>query len=286
MAKKLEPTVLTVHDIIEVLDPQDKKAYWLNKYLYSGITRATKLIAVSNYTAKAVSDYYGVDQNLIEVIYNGVDDFYKIDGFEQTVGYQALKAEYKIPSDSQIVLSVGSDHPRKNVVGAARVLAEVMKKNKKVFWLKVGEPGILGGREILLSEIDKLGIRESVRFVGNVDLNRLNEIYNLADVLIFPSRFEGFGLPPLQAMAAGTPVVSSKATSLPEVVGDNGQYGDEAAATFEPDDEEGMAQAVEEFLQNEEKVRQYRERGLERVKLFNWPDKVEAVRRVYEGIWS
>ncbi len=284
MAKGLRPSVLTIHDLIELLEPQDKKAYWLNRYLYSGIARTDKLVAVSHYTAETITDYYGVDRSLIEVVYNGADDFYEIDNFEYTVGCQSLKTEYKVSDDSKIILYVGSDHPRKNVMGAARVVSEVVSKQKDVIWLKVGEPGILRGREELLKEIDKLGIRDEVRFVGNVSQEKLNEVYNLADVLIFPSRFEGFGLPPLQAMACGTPVVCSNSTSLPEVVGDDGGYGKKAAATFDPDDIAGMAGSVREFLENKEKADEYKRRGLERVKLFVWKNKAEAVKRVYESI--
>lgn len=273
---KSTPSVVTVHDIIEVLDPQTRGGYLVNKYLYSGIDRADHIIAVSRYTAGAVRKYYGVPEDGIRVIYNGVgDEFHPIDGFKQSIAYQTLRQELKLGEEAKVVLYVGSDHPRKNVVGAVRAFAQMRERRLGLVFVKVGEPGIKTGRAKLLEEIDKLAVREAVRFVGTVPDDQLNELYNLADVLIYPSWFEGFGLPPLQAMKCGTPVVCSNATSLPEVVGD-------AALTHEPDDIGGLANSAQKILENSDLARNLRTKGLARAKMFSWEAAANDVRNVYK----
>lgn len=273
---KSTPSVVTVHDIIEVLDPQTRGGYLVNKYLYSGIGRADHIIAVSKYTAGDVRKYYGAPENKISIVYNGVgDEFHLIDGFKQSIAYQALRQELKLSEEAKVVLYVGSDHPRKNAVGAVQAFAQMRKRRPESVFVKVGEPGIKTGRAQLLEEIDKLVVRKAVRFVGAAPDEKLNDIYNLADVLIYPSWFEGFGLPPLQAMKCGTPVVCSNVTSLPEVVGD-------AALTHEPDDIEGLANSAQKILENSDLARGFRTKGLARAKMFSWEAAANDVRNVYK----
>ncbi len=135
-----------------------------------------------------------------------------------------------------------------------------------------------------MKEIDGLSVRKSVRFVGNVSSERLNELYNLADVFIFPSRFEGFGLPPLQAMACGTPVITTNATSLPEVVGDNDKFGEQAALVREVDDVDGLTEDILRVMSDVELVNSLRRKGIERAKKFSWQQTGEVVAKVYGEI--
>lgn len=271
------PMVVTVHDIIELLEPQDKKAYILNKYLLSGILKAVHIIAVSNYTKKTIHDYYGISDEDITVIPNGLDAhiFHPIENFRQSLAYQVLSKELRLSADQPVVLYVGSDHPRKNVGTAIRAFAKLKETYAHAIFLKVGEAGLPAGREHLLGEIDRLHLRESVRFMGSVTTERLNEIYNLANVLIFPSRFEGFGLPPLQAMAAGTPVVCSHATSLPEVVG-------EAGLLHDPDDVDGFADDILRLIEDKQLRQKNVTLGLEQAQRFSWKEVAQQTVNVYE----
>lgn len=272
------PTVVTVHDIIELLDPQTRGACLVNKYLYSGIAKADHVIAVSEYTAQTLRDFYKLPDDRITVIPNGVgDEFYCIDNFSQSIACQALKQELKLGGNVRVVLYVGSDHLRKNVMGAVQAFAKAREKMPELVFIKVGEPGIAVGREMLLKEIDKLRVRDAVRFVGSVSDERLNELYNLAQVLIYPSKFEGFGLPPLQALKSGTLVVCSNATSLPEVVGD-------AALMHDPEDIEGMAGSIIEILENDELTGGLRVKGFKRAKKFSWGVASDKVKSIYEMI--
>jgi glycosyltransferase involved in cell wall biosynthesis len=274
--KTTKPLVVTVHDIIELLEPQDKKAYVLNKYLLSGIPRAAHILAVSEYTKKTILERFGIPEERVTVTYNGVDTatFHPIENFSETIGCQTLRRELKLADQHPIVLYVGSDHSRKNVVAAVQAFARLKDRLPQAIFLKCGEPGLSAGRETLLQEIDRLHLRDSVRFISNVSNERLNELYNLADVFIFPSRLEGFGLPPLQAMAAGTPVVCSSATSLPEIVGD-------AALQRVPDDVEGLAQDLLRVVSDKELEGKLIRRGLERATAFSWQQAGEQTLKVY-----
>lgn len=272
------PSVVTVHDIVEVLEPQAPKAALLNRYLYSGITGATHLIAVSEHTKKTVCDYFNIPSRIITVIPNGVgNEFYPIPDFENSIGFQELRRDLKLQDRHPIVLYVGSDHPRKNLSVALEAFAKLRDERSDAIFLKVGDPGLLSGRAQTLVDIDRLDIRDSVHFVHSDTDENLNLLYNLADVLIYPSRFEGFGLPPLQAMAAGLPVVTSNATSLPEVVGD-------AALTHNPDDVDAFVHSLKKLTSDRTAAAEYRRRGINRAKTFSWKKAAGELAGVYEKI--
>lgn len=278
MLPQRTPAVVTVHDLIERLVPQQGFSDWAARYLYSGIRRADHLIAVSEYTKRTITEVYGLVPEKITVIHNGVSSvFHPIEGFHNTIGYKTLQQELHLSDNAKVILYVGSDHPRKNLATAIRVFAELRRSYPEVIFLKVGEAGIAAGRAETLRAIDELGLREVVRFIGIVSFERLNELYNLADVLIFPSRFEGFGLPPLQAMAAGVPVVAANATAIPEVVG-------EAALLHSADDVPGFVQSLKRVLEEGELARDLRQRGLERAKQFSWEKTAGQTLEIYKKI--
>lgn len=278
LAKRFSPTVLTVHDIIEVLEPQDKRAALINAYLYSGIPKAQHIIAVSEYTKRAVIERYDVRASNITVVPNGVGgEFHPIPQFADSIGFQELRRELKLGDAHPLVLYVGSDHPRKNLPVALEVFAKLRKQRSDAVFLKVGEPGMLAGREATLAAVDRLGIKNAVRFLGNVSYEKLNLLYNLADALLYPSTFEGFGLPPLQAMAAGLPVVTSNVTSLPEVVGD-------AAITHDPHDIESLFASVQKVTSDQHAVAEYRRRGINRAKTFTWEKAAKQVAGIYKKL--
>lgn len=270
------PAVVTVHDLIELLEPQQGLSGWAARYLYSGIKRARHLIAVSEYTKHSIAEIYGISPDKITVIYNGVSSvFHPINDFSNTIGCKTLQRELKLAEGAKIVLYVGSDHPRKNLATAIRAFDGLRRSHPEAIFLKVGEAGIVSGRAETLRVIDELGLRDVVRFIGTVSFDRLNELYNLAGVLIFPSRFEGFGLPPLQAMASGLPVVAANATSIPEVV-------DEAALLHSADDVQGFTQSLKRVLEDDALARDLRQQGLERAKLFSWEKTVEETMKIYK----
>jgi glycosyltransferase involved in cell wall biosynthesis len=287
LAHHFSPMVITVHDLIELAEPQEAQARFINHYLYGGIRTAAHVVTVSHYTKKTVQELLNVSENNITVVPNGVSNqFHPIADFSQSIGCRQLRAELRLRADARpIVLYVGSDHPRKNVPVAISAFAALRQEYPQAVFVKVGRPGLLAGRLALLHAIDAVGARQAVRFVDKtVDEHTLNELYNLADLLIFPSRHEGFGLPPLQAMAAGTPVVCSNATSLPEVVGDGHQLGDQAAAVHHPDDIDGFTTSMRKIIEDRGYARLLRQKGLKRAEQFSWQTAASQICAVYRKL--
>ena len=279
LAKRLSPSIVTVHDLIELLEPQDWRAQWLNAYLYGGITKANHIICVSEYTKKTVQEHCNVPAEKITVIHNGVGpEFHPLPQFSNTIAGQELRRELKLSSDAKVVLYVGSDHPRKGGLTAVRALAAAAAQlDVPLVFLKVGKPGLPAGRARLLEEIERLHLAESVRFIDSVSDERLNELYNLADVFVFPSRLEGFGLPPLQAMAAGVPVIAAKASSLPEVIAQAGLW-------HEVDDDATLAQLLVQAITDQPLAAKLKSAGLERARNFSWDTAAQKTAEVYRTV--
>lgn len=285
MVAKNHPVVLTVHDLIELKDPQSKMAAWLNKYLYSGLEKADRIIAVSGFTKQQIVSQWPEAEKKITVIYNGVDDhFFPIEDFENSLAHHDLLRELNIPAEAKIVLYVGSEHPRKNLSVALEAFAKL--PDKDAVFIKIGSAGLASGRKETKKKIAKLGLENRIRFVEQIKTEDLNFYYNLADAFIFPSKLEGFGLPPLQALAAGTPVVCSNAASLPEVVGNGYEHGPVAALTCSPDDVECFASHLSEVLINQKKAQELRALGLERTAMFSWDDSAAQVAAVYNEAYK
>ncbi len=275
IAKKHHPSIVTVHDIIELTDPQDAKARLLNGYLMSGITRADTIVAVSEYTKKSIQEYFGISESSITVIPNGVHETYEeIPHFSSSIAYQELLRDFGLTNKNPLILSVGSEHPRKNMVTILRTIALLKKQFPNILLIKVGDAGLLSGRRETLNTIDQLNLQSNVRLIGSIPTERLNELYNVADALLFPSHHEGFGMPPLEAMAAGCPVLCSNATSLPEVVGD-------AAIMHTPDDEHAFARSIVHILTNEEFRNTLIHKGKERSKKYSWKEAAEKTLALY-----
>lgn len=272
------PAVVTVHDLIELLEPQSRWGGIASQYLYSGIRQAAQVIAVSHYTARTIRERLNIPAERITVIHDGVGgEFHPMPDFKATIGYATLAKKLHLSPNARIVLYVGSDHPRKNVITALRAYSRARENNPELVFVKVGEAGIKTGRMALLQEIDRLHLREQVHLLGSVSWAALNELYNAAALLLYPSRFEGFGLPPLQAMAAGTPVITSNVTSLPEVVGDAGIMHD-------PLDIAAYAASVERLLNDPIEAGRRRELGLARAKQFSWEKAAAAEVSVYDKL--
>lgn len=272
------PAVVTVYDLIEILEPQERFGAPVARVLCRGIRHAAHVICVSAYTRKTVQDLYDIPRDRITVIPLGVSaSFRAIPEAKRSPLYREFLREHRIAAGTTIVLTVGSDHPRKNLPVLAEAFATVRRSMPNVVWLKAGEAGLPDGRAELLAVLDRLGIRDHVRFLGNADDEQLRFLYSIADVFVFPSTFEGFGIPPLEAMACGCPVVSSNATSVPEVVGD-------AAILCDPRDADAFAEAIRRVLAEPETARGMRDKGLRRVPHFAWEGIAERTRGVYERV--
>ncbi|MEK7557111.1 MAG: glycosyltransferase family 1 protein, partial [Patescibacteria group bacterium] len=166
------------------------------------------------------------------------------------------------------------EHPRKNLSVLVEAVSRVRQEMPEVVLLKVGDAGVAHGHAQFLENIDTFGMRDAVKFYGNADDEALRLLYNVADVFVFPSTFEGFGIPPLEAMACGCPVVSSNATSLSEVVG-------RAALLRDPADAQGFADAIRQVLTDQKLTQDLRQRGLVQAAKFSWETSAQKTLEVY-----
>jgi glycosyltransferase involved in cell wall biosynthesis len=208
----------------------------------------------------------------IRVIYNGVNPrFRPLDDRD----YLARVArQYRLPK--QFLLFVGLFSPRKNIAGILQAYAILKKKHQIIHQLvMVGERGWLYRADLEL--VQRLGLESDVVFPGFVEDEDLPAVYNLADVFIFPSLYEGFGLPVLEAMACGTPVVTSDLSALPEVVGD-------AGVLIDPRNPEEIASGVYRLLSNSKLASGLARAGLERSSHFTWTNAARELMAVFQEL--
>ncbi|MBN1137163.1 MAG: glycosyltransferase family 4 protein [Anaerolineae bacterium] len=280
MSQKIDPCVVTVHAFLSYLLRHDPELSiydhvvqrWFDALAARGLHRAQAIIAVSDYVRSALIEQIGIAEERIYVVHEAVDHTL----FRPQDVPGDLKVKYGLPENGRYVLYVGSEQPRKNFSTLLRAFAQVKHEIKDACLLKVGQPESVSERHKALALIAQLGIEKDVLFCGHVEQD-LPAFYNLADVFVFPSRYEGFGFPPLEAMACGTPVICSNTTSLPEVVG-------EAALLFDPMDEDRLVGLMAYVLSDTGIQMEYTQRGIERASRFRWDVTAKKTREVYEQI--
>ena len=266
--------VITVHDITPLLFPYQyrKEVYLINKLMLPRTLRmADKIISVSYHTKRDLIKYLKIPKDKIEVIYHGVDEDYKPLPEKEV---EMIKKKYNITTP--FILYVGSLKPLKNIPTLIKAYYKLRKQGLEYKLVITGKKR-WKYREIF-KLINKLNLQKDVIFTGYVPREDLPALYNAADLFVSPSLYEGFGLPPLEAMACGTPVITSNTSSLPEVVGD-------AGIMVDPYDVDGLAKAMYEVLTNDGLREELRKRGLKRAKLFNWKKCAEEHLKVYEEVY-
>ncbi|HIP90277.1 MAG TPA: glycosyltransferase family 1 protein, partial [Candidatus Nanopusillus sp.] len=210
--------IITVHDLIPFIIPKEhtKIRVLIYKLLLPKTLRTVdKIISVSHHTRKDIIKYFKIPEDKIEVIYNGVDEKYKPLSEEEI---NNIKEKYSI--NYPFILYVGTLEPRKNIPTLIKAYYKLKKQGLPHKLVITGKKG--WKYRSIFKTINKLNLRKDVIFTGYVPDEDLPTLYNAADLFVYPSLYEGFGLPPLEAMACGTPVITSNTSSLPEVVGDAG----------------------------------------------------------------
>lgn len=274
----LHPVVVTVHDIVPYLTRRDPgmRVYrsrweeWLDVLATRALRRADALIVDSAWTRETVTRVLIYPPERIRVVPLGVDPAL----FRPCTIPPDFDARYGLNNRYRYVLYVGSENPRKNLPFLLRAFARLRQDMPNVRLVWVGAVQYLPQAHVLEREIRELGLADAVLHFPAVPDEDLVLFYNRADLFVFPSLYEGFGLPVLEAMACGTPVVCSDAASLPEVA-------DDAALRVSPSDEEGWAEAMHRALTDIHLREELRARGLERVRLFNWERTAEETLQVY-----
>jgi glycosyltransferase involved in cell wall biosynthesis len=263
------PAVVTVHDLTFLENPtwyRWERALYNRWGVGQSVKRARRIVAVSEATAKALVKELNVERERIDVIYNGVDERF-VPAEEEAV--QSFREKYKLPE--RFFLFVGTFEPRKNVDRIIRGWARVAEK--------VEVDLVLAGREGWKTEpiqkaIDSVDHPERIHRIGFLDHDDLPGVMCAAEALVYPSLAEGFGIPVAEAMACGTPVITSKVSSLPEVAGDAGLLVD-------PLDVGEIGGAMWRIGENEALREDLSKRGIERAKQFSWQTAAEQVLETY-----
>lgn len=258
--------IATVHDLtvikMDLFSQSPSRYRMLAKKLYqlkiNTLTKAKGIIAVSEHTKKDILEYFSIPEEKITVTYEAADP--------------SFKPLQNIKKQKNTLLFVGNELPHKNMPNLLKAIAVAKKSVPDIKLIKIGSGGWRGTREKLIKLAKKLNITDAVSFKQNVP--NINEYYNTAQALILPSLYEGFGLPILEAMACGCPVVCSKTTSLPEIAGD-------AALYFNPADINDVAEKIVELLTNEKLKTQLVKKGFDRNKQFSWQNCAEKTIEAY-----
>jgi glycosyltransferase involved in cell wall biosynthesis len=252
------PSVITVHDLSFLLHPKGFRRWhlgYLQLFTRLSVTKARRVIAVSQSTKDDLLRFYGLSPEKVDVIHNGVDARFECLPADQVTRFRVRRG---LPE--RFVLFVGTLEPRKNVVRLIEAYAQLPPSCPPL--MLVGGKGWL--YDEILTKVEKLALTDKIRFVGYVAAEELPLWYNAAEIFVYPSLYEGFGLPPLEAMACGTPVITSTASSLPEVVG-------QAGVLIDPTDVQALASAMERVLADAALQREMKRAGLEQAKHFSWP---------------
>ncbi len=269
------PTVVTVFDLSLHLFPNTHPAYrrrYFERTFYKRLPWAEHFITISQATKNQMVELLNISPEKISVTPLGINPKMKK---QPRVDAQIFLSQYGLIFGAYI-LFVGTLEPRKNIETLLQAYAALPKR------LRSQHPLVLAGRkgwrmDHLDSEIRRLGIESTTHLIGYVPLDHLPALYSGATVFVYPSLYEGFGLPPLEAMACGSPVITSNCSSLPEVVGD-------AGVQVEPRDTNKLREEIEWMLEDTSHRNLFCQRGLERAELFTWKACVEGTVSVYSEV--
>ncbi len=276
------PYVMTVHDVLDYLYRVKSRSNFSQMVHYRmtrfALHHAARIFAVSNFSKQDVSRLFQVPESKIEVVYNAIDDRFRM-GHASEADRQMIAERYQV--HYPFILYAGRISPHKNVVRtieAFSALKTELAKDGLMEDLKL----IIIGDEVskhpdLRRAVIKSGVQYDVRFLGFVPIDVLRIFYDTAKVFIFPSLYEGFGLPPLEAMSHGTPVVASNTTSLPEVVG-------KAAVLVNPENLFEIKRALYRVLTDAALREKMRQAGVEQAAKFSWDASVKRMIEVYEEV--
>ena len=274
---KLKPKIVFCHDIIHRVYRRSDKYWLLSKLLYSGLKKAEFIIAASKSTKRDLVKFYSIPEERISVIYEGINHKkFKPDNSGSSSIYQ----KYKLPPMYRYVFHISSETPRKNVDGLIKAFYQLKTKYKltDLKLLKGGNPQYQKDRKRLLNLIKQLGLQEEIIFLDYIPEEDLSKLYNIAELFVFPSFYEGFGLPVLEAMACGTPVITSNISSLPEIIGN-------AGIMVNPKNIDSIARAMGEILTNERLREDMISKGLKRAGTFSWKIAAGETLKVYEKVY-
>ena len=276
------PYVMTVHDMLEHMSrAREQSGFWrslhfqLTKRVLGG---AAHIFAVSKFTKSEIEKLFEVSPDRIEVVYNAIDERF-LHGHATEADRDLIARRYQVTYP--FLLYAGRVSPHKNVVRmieAFSALKTELERDGTYPDLKliiIGDD--LSGNPDLRRTVVRSGVQNDVRFLGFIPIEVLRIFYDEAKVFVFPSLYEGFGLPPLEAMAHGTPVVTSNVSSLPEVVGN-------AAVLVNPENVFEIMRALHRVLTDQALRERMKERGYQQATKFSWDKSVRRILEIYRQV--
>ena len=274
------PYVMTVHDMLEHLSRARQQTgfwgAWHMQWTKRVLRGATRIFAVSNFTKIEIEKLFGIPPGRIEVVYNAIDERF-LYGHASAADRQVIAERYQVTYP--FLLYAGRISPHKNVVRmieAFSALKTELEKDHAFPDLKliiIGDD--VSGNPDLRRTVVRSGVQHDVRFLGFVPIEVLRTFYDQAKIFVFPSMYEGFGLPPLEAMAHGTPVVTSNVSSLPEVVGN-------AAVLVHPENVFEIMRALHRVLLDQPLREKMKERSYRQAAKFSWEKSVRRILECYQ----
>src|SRR5437879_3509799 len=276
------PYVMTVHDVLEHM-ARTRDHSGIRRSLHFHLTRrvllgAARIFAVSKFTESELKKLFGISPGRIEVVYNAIDERF-LHGHACPADRELIAQRYQV--NYPFLLYAGRISPHKNVVRmieAFSALKTELERDQAYPDLKliiIGDD--LSGNPDLRRTVVRSGVQNDVRFLGFIPIEVLRIFYDSAKIFVFPSLYEGFGLPPLEAMAHGTPVVTSNATSLPEVVGN-------AAVLVNPENVFEIMRALHRVLVDKGLRDRMKERGYQQAARFSWEKSVLRILDIYRQV--
>ena len=268
--------VSTVHDINHVIFTKGIKRLYSKIMISNALRKSEKIITVSNFSKGEMIKYFNVSEKKIVTIYNGIDrKLFQCSKNDQFL--QKIKKKYKLPE--RFILYVGSVKPHKNLYRAVLAFMRLVKDYNDLYFIIIGKSDelITSDKRVLDMIHNDNRIKNRVILQGIIEKNILPYFYKLSDLLLFPSLYEGFGLPPLEAMACGTPVVASKLSSITEVCGDAAYYVD-------PYSEEDIAYGCHNVLSDNVLKSNLIKKGLQRVMKFDWWKSAEKHMKLFKSL--
>jgi glycosyltransferase involved in cell wall biosynthesis len=270
-------TVVTIHDCIHLMFPQylpNRAAYaYAKAAMWNAAKRSDRILTVSEASKRDILHFFDVPPEKVVVVYNAIDEHFWSTPHEEDVA--RVRERYQLEHD--FVLYVGNIKPHKNLVRLIEAFDELRKQGDfdELKLLIIGDE--ISRLPALRRAVHSHKLHKHVRFLGYLRDETLAILYRLAAVFVFPSLYEGFGLPPLEAMASGTPVVTSNTSSLPEVAGD-------AAVLVDPNDPHAIMDGIRRVLSDPALAQELRMKGLVRAREFSWERSVARTCELYKEL--
>ncbi|MEP6583205.1 MAG: glycosyltransferase family 1 protein [Ginsengibacter sp.] len=270
--------IITIHDVIYMESVNFSGSSYQNfgnlyrKFIVPKVARKAKIIiTVSEFEKKVIAKRLNISEDKIRVIYNGVNPQFKIIDKADLLSF---KMRYQLPDN--FLLHFGNTAPKKNTIGVLKAYSLYSSNNKNNFALVITDCSVHYVQS-LLKEINAPELIKKIHILNYISFSDVPFLYNLAKLFLYPSHRESFGMPVIEAMACGVPVITSNTSALPEIAGD-------AAILIDPKDAEQMAEQIKLLISDIEIYNTCKEKGLKNAKRFNWNDAAKKSLEIYKEL--